>query len=104
VGVNRSAVLPFAPFVHVFTIRLAGGIIQSGGAEVKRLVTIVTIAVLLIGLVLLGLSGTDIAVADTSIPDNKLTTGQTKASNSSAIAMIRIAWTTPSGEGGSNEL
>ena len=70
----------------------------------KRLVTVVTLAILLIGLVLSGLSDTRIAIADTSIPDNKITTGQTKASNSSAIAMIMIAWTTPSGEGGSNEL
>ena len=70
----------------------------------KRLVTIVTFAILLIGLVLLGLSDTDISVTDTSIPDNKITTSQTEAGNSSAIAMIMIAWTTPSGEGGSNEL
>ena len=70
----------------------------------KRLVIVVTLAILLIGLVLLGSSDTDISLADTSIPDNKITTGQTKASNSSAIAMIMIAWTTPSGEGGSNEL
>ena len=70
----------------------------------KRLVTIVTFAIFLAGLVLFDLTDTDISVADTSIPDNKITTGQTKASNSSAIAMIMIAWTTPSGEGGSNEL
>ena len=72
--------------------------------EMKRLVTIVTLTILLIGLILLGFSDTDISVADTSVPDNKITTGQTEASNSSAIAMIMIAWTTPSGEGGSNEL
>lgn len=93
-----------ALFVHVFSLRLADGIIQSGGAEVKRLVTIVTLAILPVGLVLFDLTDTDIAVADTSIPDNKITTSQTKASNSSAIALIMIAWTTPSGEGGSNEL
>ena len=103
-GVNCCAVLPFALFVHVFSLRLADGIIQSGGVEVKRLVTIIALAILLVGLVLLDLSDTDISIADTSIPDNKITTGQTKASNSSAIAMIMIAWTTPSGEGGSNEL
>jgi len=74
------------------------------GIEVKRLVTIVTLAILPVGLVLFDLTDTDISVADTSIPDNKITTGQTKASNSSAIAMIMIAWTTPAGEGGSNEL
>jgi len=71
---------------------------------VKRLITVAILAILLVGLVLLGLSDTLIAIADTSIPDNKITTGQTKASNSSAIAMIMIAWTTPSGEGSSNEL
>jgi len=71
---------------------------------VKRLLIVVTIAILLVGLVLIGLSGKDISVAATSIPDNKITTSQTKASNFSAAAMIMIAWTTPSGEGGSNGL
>jgi hypothetical protein len=71
---------------------------------VKRLVSIVTGAILLIGLVLLGSNDRDISVADTGIPDNKVTTSQTKASNSSAIAIIMIAWTTPSGEGGANGL
>ena len=70
----------------------------------KRLVTAIILAILPVGLVLFNLTDTDISVADTSIPDNKITTGQTKASNSSAIAMIMGAWTTPSGEGGSNEL
>ena len=37
----------------------------------KRLVTAVTLAVLLIGLVLLGSNDRDISVADTSIPDSK---------------------------------
>ena len=59
----------------------------------KRLVTVVTGAILLIGLVLLGSNDRDISVADTSIPDNEVTTGQTKASDSSAIAMIVIAMT-----------
>lgn len=49
----------------------------------KRLVTVVTLAILLVGLVLLGLSDTDISVADTSVPDNGITTSQTEASNSS---------------------
>jgi len=71
---------------------------------VKRSFFLIILAILLIELVLLGLSDIHISVADTSIPDNKITTGQTKASNSSAIAMIMIAWTAPSGEGGSNEL
>ena len=71
----------------------------------KRLVTAIILAILLVGLVLLGISDTDIAIADTSIPDNKTTASQTKTNNSSAIAMIMgSAWTTPSGEGGSNEL
>ena len=70
----------------------------------KRLVTIVTLAILPAGLVLFDLSDTHVSVADTSIPDNKMTTSQTKASNSSASAMIMITWTNPSGEGGSNGL
>ena len=65
---------------------------------------LVPLSILLMGLILLGLSDTDVSVADTSIPDSKITTRQIKASNSSAIAMIMIAWTTPSGEGSSNEL
>ena len=69
-----------------------------------RLVIVVTLAILLAGLVLFDLSDTHISVADTSVPDNKTTASQTKTNNSSAIAMIMGAWTTPSGEGGSNEL
>jgi len=70
-----------------------------------RLVIVVTLAILLAGLVLFDLSDTHISVADTSVPDNKTTASQTKTNNSSAIAMIMgSAWTTPSGEGGSNEL
>jgi hypothetical protein len=71
---------------------------------VKRLVIIVTLAILPVGLVLFDLSDTDISIADTSVPDNKITTGQTKISNSCAIVMIMTAWTNPSCEGGSNEL
>ena len=56
----------------------------------KRLVTIVTIAVLLVGLVLLGLSDTRITIADTSVPNNEVTSGVSKASNSSASATITI--------------
>ena len=78
-GVNRNIVLPFALFVHVFSLRLAGGIIQSGGAEVKRLVTVVTLAILPVGLVLFDLTDTHISIADTSIPDNKITTDQTES-------------------------
>jgi hypothetical protein len=40
---------------------------------VKRLVTVVTIAILIVGLVLSGLSDTSIVIADTSIPDNGVT-------------------------------
>ena len=39
----------------------------------KRLVTIVNLAILLVKLVLLGLSDTYISVADVSIPDNEAT-------------------------------
>ena len=39
----------------------------------KRLVTVVTLAILLVGLVLLGVSDTRISFADTSIPDNNVT-------------------------------
>ena len=49
----------------------------------KRLVTIVAIAILLVGLVLLGISDTRIAVADASITDDQLTNSISKVSNSS---------------------
>ena len=39
----------------------------------KRLVNIVATAILLIGFVLLDVSDTRIAIADTSIPDNEVT-------------------------------
>jgi hypothetical protein len=69
---------------------------------VTRLVSVVTLAILLIGLILLGLGDTDISAADTSIPDNKITTSQTEARNSCAVDMTMIGRTMPSGEGGSN--
>ena len=56
----------------------------------KRLVTVVTLVILLVGLVLLGLNDTGISVADTGIPDNTITTSLTEASNSSASATITI--------------
>ena len=59
----------------------------------KRLVTIVTIAILLVGLVLAGLSDTAISVADTGVPDSEITRSITKASNSSAGATITITMT-----------
>jgi hypothetical protein len=57
---------------------------------------------LLTDFILLSTNDTDIIIADTGIPHNKTTTGQTKASNSCAIAIIMDVWTTPSGEGGAN--
>ncbi len=54
----------------------------------KRLVTVVTIAVLLAGLILLGSSDKDISVADTNIPDNEV--ASRVSSNSSATAAITI--------------
>ena len=69
----------------------------------NRLVTVVTLVILLAGLILIGLSDKDVSIVDTSIPDSKITTGQTKVSNLCAIAMIIIDWTNLSGEGGSNE-
>jgi hypothetical protein len=38
------------------------------------------------------------------MPDNEVTSSVDEISNSSAIAITMIAWTTPSGEGGSNGL
>ena len=53
VGVNCGAVLPFALYVHVlfvpvFSLRLAGGIIQSRGVKVKGLTALVILAILLV--------------------------------------------------------
>ena len=56
----------------------------------KRLVTVVTLAILLIGSVLLGLNDTDISIADTSVYDIETYIRQPEASNSSAIATITI--------------
>ena len=70
----------------------------------KGLVVVITLAILLVGLVSTGFGDAHISVADTSVPDNGITTSQSEASNSSTIAMTMTAWTTPSGEGGSNEL
>jgi hypothetical protein len=71
---------------------------------VKSLVTIVTSAILPVGSIPLGPTDPGISAADTSIPDSKITAAQTKASDSSAIAMIMGARITPSGAGGSNGL
>ena len=56
----------------------------------KKLVTVVTLAILLVGLALSGLSDTRIAVADTSILNNEATDNVSKTSNSSASATITI--------------
>ena len=56
----------------------------------KRLVSIVTTAILLIGSVLSGLSNTAISVAATSVPDNQVTSSVGEAGNSSARATIMI--------------
>jgi len=57
--------------MHIFYLILAGGIIQSGGVEVKRLVTVVTLGILLTGLILFGLTDLNISVADTALPTTK---------------------------------
>ena len=53
----------------------------------KRLIFLITFAILLTGLVLLGLNDTGISVADTGTPNNEVTSS---ASNSSASATITI--------------
>ena len=68
----------------------------------KRPVTVITAVILLIGPVLFGLTELKISVVDTAIPDNRIIASQTRAGNSSAIAMTVIPWTTQHGEGGSN--
>jgi len=57
---------------------------------VKRLVIIVTLAILLAALVLLGSSDTDISVADTSVPSSEVASNMAKKGNSSASAVITI--------------
>jgi len=71
---------------------------------VKRMLSVITLAILLLGLVLLGLSDTDISVADSNIPNNEVASTLSETINYSASGVIMIAWTTPSGEGGSNGL
>jgi hypothetical protein len=60
---------------------------------VKRLVTVVILAILLVGLILLSISDTNTAIADTSISDNEVANGITKANNSPASAAITITMT-----------
>ena len=68
----------------------------------KRLVTIVTLAILLVGLILFDLIDLNISVADTRIPNNEVASTLSKTINYSESGVIMIAWTTASGEGGSN--
>ena len=56
----------------------------------KRPIFLITFAILLLVSVLLGLSDTDISAADASIPDNEVASSISKASNSSASAVITI--------------
>ena len=56
----------------------------------KRLVIVVTLAILIVGLALSGLNDTRIAVADTNIPDNEVASS---IGNSSASATITITMT-----------
>ena len=55
-----------------------------------KLVISVTLEVLLLGLILFGLSDTVISIADTSVPDNEVTSTVSKVGNSSASAVITI--------------
>lgn len=64
----------------------------------KRLFTVVILAILLVGLVLLGLDDTNIVVADTSVYAIETTIRQPEASNSSASAIITIAMYTSDDE------
>jgi hypothetical protein len=68
-----------ALFVYVFCLRLTSGIIQLGGVEVKRLVTVVTPAILPAESILLGLTDLNISVADTNITDNEVSAVSIKA-------------------------
>ena len=68
----------------------------------EELVIIFSPAILLVGLILFGLTNLNISVADTSIPNNEVASTLSKTINYSASGVIMIAWTTASGEGGSN--
>jgi hypothetical protein len=69
---------------------------------VKRMLSVITLTILLVGLILFGLTNLNISVADTSIPNNEVASTLSKTINYSASGVIMIAWTTASGEGGSN--
>jgi len=89
-SVDSGAVLPSSLVLNyspkVLFLWLSKAIIEFNGVEVKRLVTVVILAILLVGLVLLGISDTNIAIADTSIPNDEVASSVSTASNSSASA------------------
>ena len=58
--------------------------------EVKRLISLITLVVILAGLPVLVGSDTSASPTDSNIPDNEITTNQTGVSNSSASATITI--------------
>jgi hypothetical protein len=64
--------ISFALFVHVFSIRLADGIIQSRGVKVMGLTALVILAILLAGSILFGLTDPNISVADTGTSNNEV--------------------------------
>jgi len=55
---------------------------------------LVTLVLIPAGLLVSWNAHTNASVADTSIPDNEVTSTQTEANNSSASATITITWTT----------
>ena len=70
----------------------------------KKLVTVVILAILLVGVSSIGLDDTHVSVADTSIPNNEVASTLSMTINSSESSVIMIARTTASGEGDSNGL
>lgn len=67
-------------------------------SHMKKLLLLVLIAI--VALLISGISDTKAAIADTSIPDNEVTSSQTEANNSSASAIIKITWRTAPSLGG----
>ena len=59
---------------------------------------LVITAILVVGLVLYGLSDTAFSTADTSVPNNEVTSNISKADNSSASAAITITMYAVAGE------
>lgn len=64
---------------------MARGIIELGELEVKRLVFFVTLAIIVAGLLLFVLRDTVISVADTSIPDNEVSSTVSNTDNSGSV-------------------